>query len=342
MSRRRLSSVALALWIVGTWSWLSNLEWQKKASSSLRSPDARVLGAQELASVSKVGRELISERLPGRHGDHLGAVKHWTPEHKLSLEPYARNVFLVPKSQLLVCIYPKAGTTSFFHFLYHGLVGRRYPVLNHSLPESKLRESFIQHVEGERWHGLLRRFSDLSLEEQRQFLVGSADREATYRNYYRLAIKRHPISRLVSAWKSKLQCAGAGDTLDQRELTHHLLNLAQVHNRNFSVMTRKSQKKSSTCLSLSEYVEVLEAIGNQHLHHELDSHFLKQDCLERFIAYDETISTESLDEAQFERLQEARNFSPGAIVEHMHKSMPVAMELTAEQVERLMSFVSLS
>ena len=113
----------------------------------------------------------------------------------------------------LVCVPAKAGSTSFYFWLYHVLHGAAWP---YSGPP------WIQDVTSSRWtnlsnHARVTRFDKLPLRQRVRVLKDLSIR--------RFAFIRDPLERAVSAYYSKMAC-GTGDAADHAGAVRQLLRQA--------------------------------------------------------------------------------------------------------------------
>ena len=144
--------------------------------------------------------------------------------------------------------------------------------------------------------------------------------------------------RLVLAWKSQLQCTEYADLADTLGKAHHLLQLASNFDKKFSVMQRKKLKQSTNCVSFQDYVTVLEAIGKANQRYQINPHFIKQDCLEDYVEYDDSFATEALDSNTFNKLKRFANFSEVAHLERFRKNQADELNITSTQLQTLTWF----
>jgi len=92
-----------------------------------------------------------------------------------------------------------------------------------------------------------------------------------FKNQDSFALIRDPKERIVSAWKSKVNCDTNTEIRGHKRLVPQLLNLAGPSN-NITARTDKGWP----CLDLSDYLAVLSQIHAQGKEDSLESHFLPQ------------------------------------------------------------------
>ena len=194
--------------------------------------------------------------------------------HQLSvLRPNARpppNMLFVSRraasgstsnATALVCVPAKAGSTSFYFWLYHVLAGRPWP---YSGPP------WIQDVSSARWANVsgvrVARFDKLPLRQRTRALGDSSVR--------RFALMRDPIERAISAYYSKVAC-GTGDAADHAGAIRQLMRQApRVAAAGFGAGS--DLNRSVPCLSATDWGRmVLEArLGAWRW--DVNAHFMPQ------------------------------------------------------------------
>mmetsp|Transcript_30772 Transcript_30772/g.92272 ORF Transcript_30772/g.92272 Transcript_30772/m.92272 type:complete len:468 (+) Transcript_30772:769-2172(+) len=161
-----------------------------------------------------------------------------------------------PVHKVLMCVSPKAGSSSFFRWLYHvSTAGGNYDRCAHhehpgqNVHPHRIGPCWASGGDGEhaRAHAL-NLTNPLKLPEEMQRWI------MTDPSVMRFAITRDPLDRAISAWKSKLACDGLyhTDKNDRPKFLNMLLQVAEGWS------TEKLADPS--CMSLLEYAMVLRAI----------------------------------------------------------------------------------
>lgn len=157
----------------------------------------------------------------------------------------------------LVCVPAKAGSTSFYHWLYEVLAGVPWP--HHGTP-------YVQDITSERWANMsarLARFASLGI-RQRAKILGDAQ-------VARFALTRDPLERAVSAYYSKVAC-GTGDGPDHRGAIRQLLRQAPVAAANVSV----DLEAAIPCIGAAEWAGLLLEARAGPQRWAINAHFMAQ------------------------------------------------------------------
>ena len=167
-------------------------------------------------------------------------------------------------SRALVCVPAKAGSTSFYFWLYAALAGVQWP---YSGPP------WIQDVSSDRWAGgnltgvRLARFAALPYRQRARILSDA--------NVKRFALTRDPLERALSAYYSKVAC-DTGDKGDHAGVIHQLLKQAP-RALAAGLGAGSYPNRSVPCLSASDFARmVLEARLNPNTRWQVNSHFMPQ------------------------------------------------------------------
>eukprot|EP00041_Stephanoeca_diplocostata_P010330 m.164156 g.164156 ORF g.164156 m.164156 type:complete len:182 (+) comp18111_c0_seq54:344-889(+) len=128
-----------------------------------------------------------------------------TPVEAELKEPLRHSVYYIPDAKVMLCVLPKAGSSSFFHWLYNASTeGHNWNdcpnrMDTHNVHPSNVRSKCWESVPGERQHKFkIFRIEDLPMDTQNE--VTTSD------DVFRFSLVRDPVSRAISGWKSKLAC----------------------------------------------------------------------------------------------------------------------------------------
>ena len=125
--------------------------------------------------------------------------------HTSTTQPYQRAV---------ICGCAKCGSSSYFKFLYRLIFDKPF-----TSPEKGV---WVQKTHSKAWKGAFQR-RQLSLSKTKEVLSNPKT--------FSFALIREPISRLISAWKSKLACDGKRwntDTSERWRFTEEILHLSEM------------------------------------------------------------------------------------------------------------------
>lgn len=165
-----------------------------------------------------------------------------------------------PFQRAVVCMCGKCGSTSFFNMLYQQIFDQ---------PFKGPKNVYVQETDSEPWKGVF----------QKRLNVSNAKEILSHPKTFSFAIIREPISRLISAWKSKLAC---DDKRWKTEigarwfLMQGLLELSGMPiPKRFQGLNLK-ESKDQYCLEFPEYVEALRLVYSRGKQDELNGHFNPQ------------------------------------------------------------------
>eukprot|EP00041_Stephanoeca_diplocostata_P013343 m.233757 g.233757 ORF g.233757 m.233757 type:complete len:315 (-) comp19301_c0_seq10:225-1169(-) len=151
--------------------------------------------------------------------------------------PY-KDAHYFPEAKVLMCVLPKAGSSSFFDWLYTASTGgttwNSCPSRNvggYDHPSSTANSCW------ERSKLNMVTFGSLPREEQ--------IRIATSDEVFRFSLAREPVSRAISGWKSKLACPSTGFHVDSHDTPRAIRGLYRL--------TQSPYLLSSSCLSLEQF-----------------------------------------------------------------------------------------
>lgn len=178
------------------------------------------------------------------HSTSLLQVRSTNPGKQNRTMDMNSNIHFFPEKNVLLCACAKCGTTSLHTFVYRSLFGREWNYTD---------APWITHPE--RWEGKLIK-ADSQMASQ---LIENP-------GVFSVAILRDPLERIKSSWKSKVACrevCPSADGLDRKWMVPDLLAIA-------------GNTSKATCLSFSDFVDVLWSIHVQNKEHALDRHFSPQ------------------------------------------------------------------
>lgn len=175
--------------------------------------------------------------------------------HMYSIPPMDNYLYYLPDTNVILCSCEKCGSTSLLAFVYKALFGHRW---NYS------DAPWVQDV-SHRWN--------LNGKPLLSKIGGKTARKLIKKKgAYGFALVRDPVKRLVSAWKSKLQCEQIGAEGDGQAKV-------DMDDRGMFVpMMLKLQNRSfrASCLSLNDFARALLNIHNDQHNYYLQTHFLSQ------------------------------------------------------------------
>eukprot|EP00038_Savillea_parva_P008794 m.179224 g.179224 ORF g.179224 m.179224 type:complete len:396 (+) comp14714_c0_seq1:247-1434(+) len=215
---------------------------------------------------------------------HWDGLKHRHGWERPRARRFQHNYELVPREarydahhKVLMCVSPKAGSSSFYRWLYRiSTEGKIYDECD--LFVKQKHEHRHPHWLGPCWESGADRQHRLHLVNPRSLPREEQKKILSDPDVFRFSITRDPVARAISAWKSKLACDGwyYTDLTDRGPFLSMLLELSTFP---------KDKLKDETCMSLIEYAHVLAAIP-ETLFQELPyipggPHFASQndDCL---------------------------------------------------------------
>lgn len=99
----------------------------------------------------------------------------------------------IPSINTLVYTVAKGGSTTIWRHLYTGLTGQRWSALG--------CKGFVQDPRAPCWKGLMYDLNTLPLAERKRLMTATPGD-----GVFRVAVTRHPLQRLISAFKSKYSC----------------------------------------------------------------------------------------------------------------------------------------
>ena len=157
------------------------------------------------------------------------------------------QLYYLPMLGVAVCICPKCGSTSLFHFIYQVLFGRAWPWLKSEKP-------FIHNILSRRWQQM---WQPLRPENERLLR-------------YRIAFIREPRTRLISGFRDKYECnngtrRGANASM-KHIFTRELLKLEG----------RRRYLPPPTCLTEELFSTVLGNIKASGMSREANPHIREQ------------------------------------------------------------------
>lgn len=231
------------------------------------------------------------------------------------------HIRFLPKEKLLVAVTAKAGSTTFWKWLFTGVTGKQE--FNCS--------SYVQNVRAQCWDKRAIELHDLP-PEVREFALTSP-------KVLRVAVWRDPFSRLVSCWKSKFACEAwkyGTDYPDRERMVPQLRHSAGL--------------PDVPCLNISMYADTLEAVrlrvlsGNVPLK-ELNPHLRPQEFFFNDIKYNMILDVTELSDAKkvyrvWKRLPHRHEVQRR--MEHLHKSTGESIAIPEKAAELIGRFASLT
>eukprot|EP00448_Togula_jolla_P000287 CAMPEP_0170610258 /NCGR_PEP_ID=MMETSP0224-20130122/22560_1 /TAXON_ID=285029 /ORGANISM="Togula jolla, Strain CCCM 725" /LENGTH=279 /DNA_ID=CAMNT_0010935615 /DNA_START=44 /DNA_END=880 /DNA_ORIENTATION=+ len=176
------------------------------------------------------------------------------PKEGLEGEPLDQRMYFVdymPEYNFIPCACAKCGTTAMLNFVYSRVFGQDWPY------DITLSHRDIHNIFSRWWERNGTAQFELVWDKERQAeLMQSA---------FSLAIIRDPVTRLISSFKSKIQCRtgpGSGDP-GRATFVKQLLELA-------------GHESNATCLDLNSFAEALHDVHLQRKSNLLNDHFLPQ------------------------------------------------------------------
>ena len=160
---------------------------------------------------------------------------------------------------LVFCSCAKCGSTAAYHFLYQGLYGKPF-----ATNATRTHATSVQnHLD---WTPRLPTVPSY----QKAHLPPAG---TTF-----LALARDPLARYLSAYKSKLACAGENVDMGRTEIVGPLVRLAAESG--LSITPQESTDGTAgPCLSFQQYTDALSAIHRAGNEAQLNGHFLPQDLV---------------------------------------------------------------
>eukprot|EP00448_Togula_jolla_P018045 CAMPEP_0170590610 /NCGR_PEP_ID=MMETSP0224-20130122/11960_1 /TAXON_ID=285029 /ORGANISM="Togula jolla, Strain CCCM 725" /LENGTH=288 /DNA_ID=CAMNT_0010914415 /DNA_START=69 /DNA_END=932 /DNA_ORIENTATION=+ len=176
------------------------------------------------------------------------------PKGEIQGEPLDKRMYFLdymPQFNFIPCACAKCGTTAMLNFIYSRAMGHDWPY------SVSADHKDIHNIFAEWW---------THVEEPQFELVWDKDRQAELMDSaFSLAVIRDPMERLISAFKSKIQCAVGPHRGDPgREA--------------FVKQLRELQglETDETCLELTDFLEALASIHANGDAQYLNDHFLPQ------------------------------------------------------------------
>eukprot|EP00448_Togula_jolla_P000491 CAMPEP_0170594022 /NCGR_PEP_ID=MMETSP0224-20130122/13772_1 /TAXON_ID=285029 /ORGANISM="Togula jolla, Strain CCCM 725" /LENGTH=296 /DNA_ID=CAMNT_0010918039 /DNA_START=236 /DNA_END=1126 /DNA_ORIENTATION=+ len=177
------------------------------------------------------------------------------PKGEVQGEPLDKRMYFLdymPEYNFIPCGCAKCGTTAMLNFIYSRTFGHDWPYLTDADHKD------IHNVFSWWWeHKRVAQFELVWDKERQKELMDSA---------YSMAIIRDPMSRLISSYKSKIQCDGGPGGGDP-------------HRAAFVMQLRALQglgETGETCLALDDFAEALHQIHKNNDARYLNDHFLPQ------------------------------------------------------------------
>jgi len=208
---------------------------------------------------------------PGAYDLSLTTSNAFVPPNILYI---ALNVSSATERRALVCVPAKAGSTSFYFWLYETLAGHPWEFRD---------KPWVQDIDSHRWRSVLggqsqvARLSSLSMQKRRRILEDPGAR--------RYALLRHPFERAESAYYSKLSCNQIHDAADHKRIIRKLLRQAPKAARSLSAGSRPPLEGSAAnsslpgsvpCLTPEDWTRVVYEALNSPDRLDVDVHFLPQ------------------------------------------------------------------
>jgi len=153
----------------------------------------------------------------------------------------------IPEHNLVACACAKCGSTAMVTFLYQQLFGQPWPH-----PMSNMHKD-IHNIYLPEWGKAWKVIWDL--DQQKEIM----------KKAFSFALVRDPMERLISSWKSKLQCT-AGPHKSDPGRDSYVLQLQKLH----------GGLGNGTCMSLENFALALFEIHQRGDAKYLNNHFLPQ------------------------------------------------------------------
>lgn len=220
-------------------------------------------------------------------------------------------------ADVLVAVGAKAGSTSFWAWVYSGLFGRAFNC-----------STYIQNFESPCWAGRVVVLEGMEAREQVRLLTGRT---------LRVAVWREPTERLVSAWKSKFACGNVygTDESDRLRFVPQLRKLAGV--------------EGGTCMSIGEFSECVERVREKIGRREVglldvNAHIRPLDYLWGEVVYDLIVKVDDLSKKgklwDVGKRLKYRTFARRNLP-HLHKSRGEAVDMDDDVKIRIQTFADL-
>eukprot|EP00448_Togula_jolla_P011227 CAMPEP_0170594598 /NCGR_PEP_ID=MMETSP0224-20130122/14089_1 /TAXON_ID=285029 /ORGANISM="Togula jolla, Strain CCCM 725" /LENGTH=275 /DNA_ID=CAMNT_0010918673 /DNA_START=119 /DNA_END=946 /DNA_ORIENTATION=- len=165
-------------------------------------------------------------------------------------EPLDRRMYFldyIEDLNMVVCSCAKCGTTSMLTILYQRLFQQEWPfVMNQTHRD-------IHNIELPEW------------ENKWRVVWNKKEQKSIWLNASSYVLIRDPVDRLISSWKSKIQC-NVGPSAGDPGRALYVKQLLQLAGR----------EDEQSCLSLEEFAEVLLQIHENGDAGLLNNHFLPQ------------------------------------------------------------------
>lgn len=216
------------------------------------------------------------------------------------------QAMLIKPHNIMLCMAPKSGTTAVYEWLYRmNFDGKTFSECVREMEAEGKKgnrrykgKPIVHHIDEACWQRDGHKFDIIRNGEKRGRQIRFAEeykKMLSSGNLHRIVIVRNPISRVVSAWKSKAACwvdKYGTDYFDALKIVPKLLKAA-----NYTISEEKGQYNS--CLEFEPFVSVLEAIRRRHggsyldtLDHHLQSQ--KAACGLDYAEYDQIIRMEDM------------------------------------------------
>lgn len=255
---------------------------------------------------------------------------------------------VLPYDSAILCVCAKCGSTSFYNYLYRQIFGVNFQERYSGPP-------WIQNVQSKRWEGVFQR---PRLRDQDVVRLLKTTTTRSQNRTFGLAMIRHPVERIISAWKSKLACDPHlnVDLPERAKFVHQLRAMAGPG------AIVGINDTATDCLGFSDYLKVLQRIHQRGKASELDNHFLPQHlhCFRHTEPADWTVVVTASDPSLTSILatllgenSETSDKNAGDGIGHRHKSgssdafsissrdQAILDEITRDEMELLSDYLSL-
>lgn len=245
-----------------------------------------------------------------------------------------RHMVYLPKPRILLVTMAKAGSSTLYHWLFRGLVGKdRW--------DNKACGSHIHDKTAKCWEGEISTLHTLPIKQQYEILTDDS--------VFRLAIQRHPYERLVSAFKSKFTCEDEKFSTDTHERTNMIFNLVKFlpNAPENNVRHYFNAGFNKTCLTIDQFARILHKVQqmNNVSVHELDEHIKPQNFFFDEIEYKMILDVNHLSDINMlqpviDRLPYKELVKGG--IKHRHSSGSKEMYISESAATLLHDFAMLS
>lgn len=233
----------------------------------------------------------------------------------------SEHLVYIPEGRILTAVATNGGSTSLWKWLYTGTTGRK--AFNCSTK--------VQNVRARCWENRAIPLADMS-KQQKEFAV-------TNKSVLRLAVWRDPFSRLISSWKSKFACETRTYGTDYAD-----------RERMVPELRRQAGLPDLACLNISEFAETLERIRRRievgvMSVDELNRYVAPQEFFFHYMNYGVIIDADQLSNAS-KMLPVAKRLpyllAAGSAPQHLHRSAPSNVVLTASVANLIAKFAALT